>query len=51
MTPLGTGARHIIKHFDKLTAYLDDPRLDATNNLRERLLRTEKGLPVGACQK
>ncbi|MEE8410696.1 MAG: transposase, partial [Myxococcota bacterium] len=41
-TPLGTGARYILKHFDKLTAYLRDPRLDATNNLRERLLRTEK---------
>ncbi len=41
-TPLGAGARYIIKHFDKLTAYLRDPRLDATNNLRERLLRTEK---------
>ncbi len=41
-TPLGAGARYIIKHFDKLTAYLRDPRLEATNNLRERLLRTEK---------
>ena len=41
-TPLGAGARYILRHFDKLTAYLDDPRLDATNNLRERLLRTEK---------
>jgi hypothetical protein len=41
-TKLGTGARYIIKHFDKLTAYLDDPRLEPTNNLRERMLRTEK---------
>ncbi len=41
-TPLGVGARYIIKHFDELTAYLRDPRLEATNNLRERLLRTEK---------
>jgi hypothetical protein len=41
-TPLGAAARYIIKHYDKLTAYLRDPRLDATNNLRERLLRTEK---------
>jgi hypothetical protein len=41
-TPLGAAARYIIKHFDKLTAYLRDPRIDATNNLRERLLRTEK---------
>jgi len=41
-TPIGIGARYILKHYDKLTAYLRDPRLDATNNLRERLLRTEK---------
>ncbi len=41
-TKLGTGARYILKHFDKLTAYLDDPRLEPTNNLRERMLRTEK---------
>lgn len=41
-TPLGTGARYILKHFKKLTAYLDNPHLEATNNLRERLLRTEK---------
>jgi hypothetical protein len=41
-TKLGAGARYILKHFDKLTAYLDDPRLEATNNLRERMLRTEK---------
>ncbi len=31
-----------LKHFDKLTAYLDDPRLEPTNNLRERMLRMEK---------
>jgi len=41
-TKLGSGARYIIKHYDKLTAYLDDPRLEATNNMRERMLRTEK---------
>lgn len=41
-TKLGTGARYIVNHFDKLTAYLDDPRFEATNNLRERMLRTEK---------
>jgi hypothetical protein len=41
-TKLGAGARYIIKHFDKLTAYLDDPRLEPTNNLRERMLRMEK---------
>jgi hypothetical protein len=41
-TKLGAGARYIIKHFDKLTAYLDDPRLEPSNNLRERMLRMEK---------
>ena len=41
-TKLGAGAAYIIKHFDKLTAYLDDPRLEYTNNMRERMLRTEK---------
>jgi len=41
-TKLGVGARYILKHYDKLTAYLDDPRLEPTNNLRERMLRTEK---------
>lgn len=41
-THLGRGARYIINHFDALTAYLDDPRLEPTNSLRERMLRTEK---------
>lgn len=41
-TKLGTAARYIIKHFDALTAYLDDPRLEPSNNLRERMLRMEK---------
>jgi hypothetical protein len=41
-TKLGTAARYIINHFAALTAYLDDPRLEATNNLRERMLRMEK---------
>jgi hypothetical protein len=41
-TKLGTAARYILNHYDKLTAYLDDPRLAPTNNLQERMLRTEK---------
>lgn len=41
-TVLGKAARYIIKHFEELTAYLDDPRMEPTNNLRERMLRTEK---------
>jgi len=38
-TKLGEGARYIIRNFDKLTAYLDDPRLQLTNNHSERQLR------------
>lgn len=41
-TTLGAAARYLINHFDALTAYLDDPRLEPTNSLRERMLRTEK---------
>jgi hypothetical protein len=41
-TTLGAAARYVINHFDALTAYLDDPRLEPTNSLRERMLRTEK---------
>jgi len=41
-TTLGVAARYVINHFDALTAYLDDPRLEPTNSLRERMLRTEK---------
>jgi hypothetical protein len=41
-TNLGAGARYIINHFDELTAYLDDPTLEADNTARERMLRTEK---------
>lgn len=41
-TKLGAAARYIVKHYAKLTAYLDDPRLEPTNNLRERMLRMEK---------
>jgi hypothetical protein len=41
-TKLGEGARYITRHFDQLTAYLDDPRLELTNNFSERMLRLEK---------
>ena len=41
-TKLGEGARYITRNFDKLTAYLDDPRLALTNNFSERMLRLEK---------
>lgn len=41
-TKLGEGAHYITRNFDKLTAYLDDPRLALTNNFSERMLRLEK---------
>jgi hypothetical protein len=41
-TKLGEGARYITRNFAKLTAYLDDPRIDLTNNFSERMLRLEK---------
>jgi hypothetical protein len=41
-TKLGEGARYITRNFTKLTAYLDDPRLELTNNFSERMLRLEK---------
>lgn len=41
-TKLGTAARYILNHYEELTAYLDDPRLEPNNNHAERLLRTEK---------
>jgi hypothetical protein len=41
-TKLGEGARYITRNFAKLTAYLDDSRLEPTNNFSERMLRLEK---------
>jgi hypothetical protein len=41
-TKLGEGTRYITRNFAKLTAYLDDPRLELTNNHSERMLRLEK---------
>lgn len=41
-TKLGEAARYITRNYDKLTAYLDDPRLSLTNNFSERMLRLEK---------
>jgi hypothetical protein len=41
-TKLGEGARYITRNYAKLTAYLDDPRLELTNNFSERMLRLEK---------
>lgn len=47
-TPLGTAARYIIRHYEKLTVYLRDSRITPTNNMRERLLRLEKLIENGS---
>ena len=41
-TELYKAARYIIKHFNELTLYCDNPRLEYTNNGVERALRIEK---------
>lgn len=47
-TPLGDGARYILRHYDKLTYYLTDHRLMASNNFSERMLRLEKQIEDSA---
>lgn len=34
--------QYIVKHYDELTRYLEDPRLPSNNNLSERVLRWDK---------
>lgn len=41
-TELGQAARYLLRHYDTLTYYLSDPRVAASNNLSERMLRMEK---------
>lgn len=41
-TKLGEAANYILKNYDKLTMYLNDPRLELSNNFSERMLRMEK---------
>lgn len=41
-TKLGKATNYIIKNYNKLTAYIDDPRIELSNNFSERLLRLEK---------
>ena len=39
---------YIVKNFAELTAYLEDPRLEITNNRRERGLRAEQAMLVSS---
>ena len=41
-TPLGEGARYVLRNFEALTVYLKRGDLPASNNQTERLLRFEK---------
>lgn len=47
-SPLYRGCSYIVRHVPELTAYLDDARLEYTNNRAERLLRAEKILQVSS---
>jgi hypothetical protein len=47
-TELGRACSYIIRHFDKLTAYLKNPRLGPDNNFSERALRLEKMIEASA---
>jgi hypothetical protein len=40
--PLYEAAAYIVNHFEELTLYLRNPRLEMSNNARERALRIEK---------
>ena len=41
-TKLGVAANYILRHFDKLTLYLDNPYVPLSNDFSERILRMEK---------
>ena len=41
-SPLYEAAAYIVNHFEELTRYLSNPRLEPSNNGRERALRIEK---------
>jgi hypothetical protein len=40
-SPLGTALRYIVRHFAKLTAYLENPAIALSNDFSERMLRME----------
>jgi hypothetical protein len=50
-TKLGEGARYITRNFEKLTAYLEDPRLELTNNFSYAVHGIGKAMPrPGLCR-
>jgi hypothetical protein len=47
-TKLGGAAHYILRHYKKLTAYLDNPRISISNDFSERMLRMEKLIEASA---
>jgi hypothetical protein len=47
-TNLGDAARYILRHYAKLTAYLENPMLSISNDFSERLLRPENLIEANA---
>jgi hypothetical protein len=47
-TKLGVASRYILRHYKKLTAYLDNPMISISNDFSERMLRLEKLIQANA---
>ena len=47
-TKLGLGARYIVRHYSKLTAYLENPIISISNDFSERMLRMENLIEANA---
>ncbi len=47
-TKLGNAAHYILRHYGKLTAYLDNPIISISNDFSERMLRMEKLIQASA---
>lgn len=47
-TKLGNAAYYILRHYKKLTAYLDNPIISISNDFSERMLRMEKLIQASA---
>ena len=47
-TKLGDAAHYILRHFKKLTAYLDNPIIAISNDFSERMLRMENLIEANA---
>lgn len=47
-TKLGAAAHYILRHYEKLTAYLNNPVISISNDFSERMLRMEKLIQANA---